>query len=125
MIVHAPEPPEKAPEASMSTFFGDPPPPELPRPFMRLGNICIQVDRIVSVELLPNAKLYKVGESIIYREATAEQEADLFDRSVEEFNTPVMYLRFINASGMTENIRRWGDEAEEIWNYVIKYLASP
>ncbi|MCK4823132.1 hypothetical protein KA005_45650 [bacterium] len=131
MSVHSPEPPKEAPKVPtpIPSFFPDNPLPVqhlgFHRPFIRLGNICLHVDRIVSAEFLPKAALYKVGDHVLYQEASAEHEAELLDRSSEKFNAPILYLRFINANDMTEEIRRWGEEAEDAWEYITSNLASP
>ena len=96
-----------------------------PGPFIRLGNVCVHIERIVSVEFLPNAALYRVGDHVIYKEITAEHEAELLDKSMEKFNTPVLFLKFINTNDMKETIRRWGEEAEVVWEYIINNLAAP
>lgn len=130
---YSPEPPKKAPEGPAPSYFPDPNPevstlrldPLPSRPFIRIGNICVHIDRIVSIELLPNATIYKVGDSVMYALDAAEKMRIEGTTELEPEKVPVIVIDYVNTNDMKAFIRRWGAEAEEVWDYVTSNLASP
>ena len=126
---YAPEPPTEPPRVYTPTphaYHGDAEITVLPiKPFIRIGNICVHIDRIVSVELLPNATIYKVGDSVMYALDAAERMRIDGTTELEPEKVPVIVVNYVNANDMKTFVRRWGDEALEIWRYVTSTLAAP
>ena len=47
------------------------------------------------------------------------------EQKISSLVVPVVIVNFVNSNDMREQVRRWGEEAEGIWNYVTSILASP
>jgi len=96
--------------------------------FLRIDNHLIALNRIVSIDYLPNALMYKVGESRYYDEVSAKEAARNRNASgarVEEIHTSIILINYKNAQDLDDFVRRNGFLADTVWNFASTILSVP
>ena len=92
------------------------------KPLLRIDNICIAINRIVSVEYLQNGVVYLIGDNVYYGESNAENAAKMLEKPFEERKAQIITINFVSANNVRDYIRRWGDEAQAAWTNICDYL---
>ena len=95
------------------------------RPFLRIENHLVHIDRIISIEFLPNGLVNMVDDVVWYHEDLAENDASLKETHVKKLTVPIVVITYSNKEGTTDYIRRHGQEAVNLWNYVTLNLSVP
>lgn len=93
------------------------------RPFLRIDNHIIPINRITEIGFVPVGIVYISDSTEYFNEDLARQDAHRRGVEVTEKKTSILLITHSDAYGRSNYIRRQGKEAEELWKYIINNLA--
>lgn len=98
---------------------------EVGRPFLRVDNHIVPIDRITEIGFIPVGIVYTSDSNEYFNEDLAKQDAHQRGVEVIEKKTPILLITHSDASGRPSYIHRHGQEAVNLWNYITLNLSVP